>query len=121
MSPKFFVGESYGGFRGPPLAQKLQNDQGIGLSGLVLLSPVLRFRLVEQGPAGAPWMQCGAAALPGGSETRRQGRGDSRDALKDGGGLRLGRVPRRSHAGLQDKEAVERVSRRVAELKRARS
>ena len=34
-SPKFFVGESYGGFRGPLLAEKLQSDQGVGFSGLV--------------------------------------------------------------------------------------
>ncbi|MDB5591880.1 peptidase S10 [Enterovirga sp.] len=42
-SPKFFLGESYGGFRGPLLAQKLQEDTGIGLSGLVLVSPVFDF------------------------------------------------------------------------------
>ena len=42
-SPKFFTGESYGGFRGPLLAEKLQTDHGVGLSGLVLLSPVLDF------------------------------------------------------------------------------
>lgn len=42
-SPKFFLGESYGGFRGPLIARKLQDDVGVGLSGLVLLSPVLDF------------------------------------------------------------------------------
>src|SRR5215212_131856 len=54
-SPKFFVGESYGGFRGPLLAQKLQSDQGVGFSGLVLVSPVFDFDWLEQGTAGAPW------------------------------------------------------------------
>jgi carboxypeptidase C (cathepsin A) len=29
-SPKFFAGESYGGFRGPLLAEKLQDEQGVG-------------------------------------------------------------------------------------------
>ena len=46
-SPKFFAGESYGGFRGPLLAEKLQSDLGIGLSGLVLVSPVLDFDWIE--------------------------------------------------------------------------
>ena len=42
-SPKYFVGESYGGFRGPLLAETLQTDLGIGLKGMILLSPVLDF------------------------------------------------------------------------------
>ncbi len=40
-SPKFFAGESYGGFRGPRLARALADQQGVGLSGLVLISPLL--------------------------------------------------------------------------------
>ncbi|HEX4112600.1 MAG TPA: peptidase S10 [Stellaceae bacterium] len=40
-SPKFIVGESYGGYRGPRLAQVLATDQGVGISGLVLISPAL--------------------------------------------------------------------------------
>jgi carboxypeptidase C (cathepsin A) len=41
VSPKFIIGESYGGFRGPRLARALQSDQGVGISGMVLLSPLL--------------------------------------------------------------------------------
>src|SRR5271165_1060483 len=40
-SPKYILGESYGGFRGPRLARALQSDFGVGISGLVLLSPLL--------------------------------------------------------------------------------
>lgn len=43
VSPKFFLGESYGGFRGPLLAEALAGEIGIGLSGLVLVSPVFDF------------------------------------------------------------------------------
>lgn len=43
VSPKYLLGESYGGFRGPRLARALAADQGTGLSGLVLVSPVLDF------------------------------------------------------------------------------
>jgi carboxypeptidase C (cathepsin A) len=41
VSPKYILGESYGGFRGPRLARKLQSDEGVGVSGLILLSPLL--------------------------------------------------------------------------------
>jgi carboxypeptidase C (cathepsin A) len=41
MSPKFILGESYGGFRGPRLAEELATKQGIGVSGLILISPAL--------------------------------------------------------------------------------
>ena len=44
LSPKFIVGESYGGIRGPKIVRELQVQQGVGVRGLVLLSPVLDFR-----------------------------------------------------------------------------
>ena len=40
-SPKYILGESYGGFRGPRLAEELATKQGVGISGLVLISPAL--------------------------------------------------------------------------------
>ena len=40
-SPKFFAGESYAGLRGPRLARNLADNAGIGLSGLILISPLL--------------------------------------------------------------------------------
>ena len=40
-SPKFLVGESYGGFRVPRIAHYLQTTQGVGVSGVVMLSPYL--------------------------------------------------------------------------------
>ena len=40
-SPKFILGESYGGIRGPLLTQYLQDSLGIGVDGLVLVSPAL--------------------------------------------------------------------------------
>ncbi len=47
VSPKFIVGESYGGFRAPKLARRLQDEEGIGVEGLVLISPVLDFGWFE--------------------------------------------------------------------------
>ena len=43
-SPKYVAGESYGGIRGPKVVKDLQVNQGVGVKGLILLSPVLDFR-----------------------------------------------------------------------------
>ena len=40
-SPKYLFGESYGGFRAAKTARALQRDQGIAVSGIVMLSPLL--------------------------------------------------------------------------------
>ena len=40
-SPKYLFGESYGGFRAAKVARALQRDQGIAVSGIVMLSPLL--------------------------------------------------------------------------------
>jgi carboxypeptidase C (cathepsin A) len=40
-SPKFILGESYGGFRAAKVARVLQTDQGIVASGILMLSPTL--------------------------------------------------------------------------------
>ena len=40
-SPKYVAGESYGGFRGPRITHYLQTQLGVGVSGVVLLSPYL--------------------------------------------------------------------------------
>ncbi len=40
-SPKFILGESYGGFRAAKVARALQNDQGIVVSGILMVSPML--------------------------------------------------------------------------------
>jgi carboxypeptidase C (cathepsin A) len=44
LSPKFVAGESYGGIRGPKIVRNLQIEQGVGVKGLILVSPVLDFR-----------------------------------------------------------------------------
>ena len=40
-SPVFIAGESYGGFRVAKLSRKLQEDYGVGLRGVILISPCL--------------------------------------------------------------------------------
>jgi carboxypeptidase C (cathepsin A) len=44
LSPKFIASESYGGIRGPKVVRNLQTQQGVGVRGLILISPLLDFR-----------------------------------------------------------------------------
>lgn len=40
-SPKYILGESYGGFRAAKVARALTNEQGIIVSGIIMLSPMI--------------------------------------------------------------------------------
>jgi carboxypeptidase C (cathepsin A) len=40
-SPKYLLGESYGGFRAAKVARALLQDQGVAISGIVMVSPML--------------------------------------------------------------------------------
>jgi carboxypeptidase C (cathepsin A) len=80
ISPKFIVGESYGGFRGPRLAQALATKQGVGVSGLVLVSPVLDFAVF--GGINDPFTA--AALLPSYAAAAREKRGPvTREQMAD--------------------------------------
>ena len=57
VSPKLVMGESYGGFRGPRLVQALRSEQGVGVGGLVLVSPVLDFSSLGDGWDPLPWVE----------------------------------------------------------------
>jgi carboxypeptidase C (cathepsin A) len=48
-SPKYLLGESYGGFRAAKVAQALQRDQGIMVSGIVMVSPLIEGGLIFGG------------------------------------------------------------------------
>jgi carboxypeptidase C (cathepsin A) len=113
-SPKFFAGESYGGFRGPLVAEKLQSDLGVGLSGLVLVSPVLDFDWIEQ-PTHAPWVD--AARLPSMAAAALAQRGPvSRVALEEAERYASGEYLVDLMRGVVDKAAVDRVAKRTSEL-----
>ena len=52
-SPKYLLGESYGGFRAAKVARALQDDQGIVASGIVMVSPMLEASLQWAGASNA--------------------------------------------------------------------
>jgi carboxypeptidase C (cathepsin A) len=45
-SPKFILGESYGGFRAAKVARALQREQGVMVSGIVMVSPLIEAALM---------------------------------------------------------------------------
>ena len=109
-SPKFIVGESYGGFRGPKLARALLDHQGVGVSGLLLVSPVLDFNGRD-----APWdLMRLVGRLPSMAAAARDahGRAELRDAEEYAAGDFLLDLVR----GEADPAAVSRLSGRVAAL-----
>ncbi len=53
-SPKYLFGESYGTTRSAVLSNMLENGKGIDLNGVILLSQVLNFGDLPDGPQGNP-------------------------------------------------------------------
>jgi carboxypeptidase C (cathepsin A) len=110
-SPKFIVGESYGGFRGPRLAKALATEQGVGISGLVLISPVLDF--ITLGCANEPMPS--AILLPSYAAAAREKSGAvTREQLADVEQYARGDYMLDYMRGPRDAAAVARMSERVA-------
>ena len=71
-SPKFILGESYGGFRAAKVARDVQSDQGIVISGILMLSPMLEGSVpVRRRSLRA--RRRAATAVAGGGGARTQG------------------------------------------------
>jgi carboxypeptidase C (cathepsin A) len=110
-SVKFIAGESYGGFRAPKVARKLQ-DQGIGVRGLVMVSPVIDFGTFGQRRhVPMTWVahlpSMAAAALDAKDRFNRE-------ALRDVERYAAGDYLIDLIKGERDAAAVERVSAKVA-------
>ena len=113
-SPKFLIGESYGGFRAPRIAHELQKDVGVGLNGIVMLSPVLDFGWFSQ-PRHAPWVH--AVRLPSYVAAATEGKTPlTRDMLREAESYAAGDYLVDLTRGLQDKAAVERIVGKVQAL-----
>ena len=110
MSPKFIVGESYGGFRGPKLARKLLDQQGVGVAGLFLLSPVLDFNGRD-----APWSPFRYVdSLPSMAAAYRQAQ--SRADVADVEHYAIGDFLADLLRGEGDQDAVDRLATHVAAI-----
>ncbi|MBV8663604.1 MAG: peptidase S10 [Hyphomicrobiales bacterium] len=113
-SPKFIVGESYGGFRGPRLAERLASDDGVGVSGLILISPVLDFGSFEDA-LNNPFPLL--TRLPSYAAAHRERSGPvSRSDVADVERYAVGDYLADWLRGPRDQAAVERREQRVAAL-----
>ena len=113
-SPKFIAGESYGGFRGPRLAKTLTSEAGVGVTGLVLLSPVLDFgRFFGDGNGPFPSL----TRLPSYAAAYREKSGPvTRSDLADVEAYAIGDYLSDWFKGPRDSAAVARMEERVAAL-----
>ena len=112
LSPKYIAGESYGGIRGPKVVRNLQTKQGVGVRGLILISPVLDFRDYS----GSSLMQY-VARLPTMAAVAREAKGPvTRNDLAE-----VERYARSEYLldlvkGQTDVEATNRMADKVASL-----
>jgi carboxypeptidase C (cathepsin A) len=110
-SPKFIIGESYGGFRAPKLARRLQDDEGVGVDGLILISPVLDFGWFE----GANNPLTFATRLPSQAAAARGLDGaEGRARLADVEAYAAGPYLIDLLRGERDPQALHRMSEKVA-------
>lgn len=113
LSPKYFVGESYGGFRGPRLVHELETERGIGISGMVLLSPALSLGELNDSDDPIWW----AERLPSMAAASLAERGPvTRAALAEAESYAIGDYLRDLIRGPNDPAEVARMSAKVAAL-----
>ena len=114
LSPKFVTGESYGGIRGPKVVRQLQLQQGVGVNGLILVSPLFDFREFT----GSSLLQY-VARLPSYAAVARQAKGEgkvTRADLADVETYARGEFLGDLLKGEADTEATTRLADRVSAL-----
>ncbi len=111
-STKFLVGESYGGFRVPKVAQALSGSQEVGVRGLIMISPVLDFaNFGQRRHMPMSWV----IRLPSMAATVFETKAPfNRDALRDVETYAAGDYLRDLMRGERDAAAIERMAPRVA-------
>jgi len=114
-SPKYLIGESYGGYRVPRLAYYLQSQIGVGLSGIVMVSPYLNPQAVdndENALSPLPYM----VSLPSMAAARleRDGKLTGPEALTDVEAYTRGEYATDLFRGRSDPAAIGRLSAKVA-------
>ena len=114
-SRKFLAGESYGGFRVPRMAYYLQSQMGVGVSGLMMVSPYLDPAAIgdETALSPLPWMINLPAMAAGHLEREGQ---LTPAAMTDVENYVRTQYVTDFLAGTKDRAATDRLSARVADL-----
>lgn len=112
-SPKYVVGESYGGFRAPAIARHLQVKMGVGVSGVVMVSPALDGRLAAD-PDASP--MAFAVTLPSmaAAQYEREGKTLTPALMAEVETYARTDFVTDMLRGVRDKAAVERLTQKVA-------
>jgi carboxypeptidase C (cathepsin A) len=114
-SRKYLIGESYGGFRVPKLAYALQSQMGVGVSGIVMVSPYLDPAATgrETALSPLPWM----IDLPAMAAGHFEREGDlTPQRMADVENYTRTQFVTDFLAGTKDTAATDRLSAHVAEL-----
>jgi carboxypeptidase C (cathepsin A) len=112
-SPKYVVGESYGGYRAPALAHQLQTVEGVGVAGVVMVSPALDGRnSVDPDTSPLAW----AVTLPSmaAANYEREGKPLTPAQMADVETYARTEFVTDLLRGRQDPEAVDRIVKRVS-------
>ncbi|MCP3460786.1 S10 family peptidase [Bradyrhizobium sp. CCGUVB23] len=112
LSPKYVAGESYGGIRGPKVVAQLQMQQGVGVKGLIMISPLFDYREFN----GTSLLQY-VATLPSYVATVREAKGPVKRAdLADVEAYARGEFLADLVKGEADREVTTRLADKVATL-----
>ena len=111
-SPKYVVGESYGGYRAPAISHYLQTKMGVGVSGVVMVSPALDGRAASD-PDTSPMSWVATLPSMAAANYERQGKTLTAQQMAD-----VENYARTDYVidllkGRQDPAAVERIVQRV--------
>jgi carboxypeptidase C (cathepsin A) len=113
VSPKFLLGESYGGFRVPRLAHTLAHDEGVGVSGILAISPALDFGGRSAALDPLAW----ATRLPSMAAVARAAKGAvTRADVADAEAYAAGEYTTDFLRGVSDPAAVARMVQHVTAL-----
>jgi carboxypeptidase C (cathepsin A) len=111
-SAKYVVGESYGGYRAPAIAHQLQTAEGVGVSGVVMVSPALDGRTsVDPDTSPLGW----AATLPSmaAAHYEREGKALTPALMAEVEAYARGDFIQDLLKGREDPLAVERLVKKV--------
>lgn len=113
-SRKYYVGESYGGYRGPRITHTLQSQLGVALNGVVLVSPYLNPFAYEEGDLSPlPWM----LSLPSITAANLERKGKlTPEAMADVVAYTRGEYATTLLKGRSDAAATDKMIARVTEM-----
>jgi carboxypeptidase C (cathepsin A) len=111
-SPKYVAGESYGGYRVPRITYFLQTQLGVGVNGMVMVSPYLEPPM-DQAPNFSPMTWVTTLPSMAAANYERQGKPLSPAQMAEVEGYARGEFVTDLMKGRRDPEAVNRLVGKV--------